>query len=260
MILIAENITVTNPVVRAAVENSDPKAIELIIDAAKRAGAKFIDVNLGPGHTEDHAHLEFVLDTLRAHWEGGVWMDTADWRAAEFAASNYGDLHLVLNGYCPGRERMLEVAAAFGLELTVFLMDGARVPKGVDERLALAAELVGRCSDAGVGAERLIIDPVLVPMGWMDGQELNASILEVIRALPTLFGPEIRSMTGLSNLVTGSTGQRRVMWLEEVFLAAAAGAGLTHVMLDITNPELVRVAKALAVLDGQTPFAPAELA
>ncbi len=260
MILVAENLTVTDPAVARAVAERDPEPLVRLARLARVAGARYLDVNLGPGRRGGGAALEFVLGSLEGVWDRGLLLDSTDPAAMAVAARRWPG-ELVLNGYCgdPGREKVLEVAAEFGLEVVVFLMAGG-VPRGADERLALAVDLAGRCAARGVGLGRLWIDPVVAPVGWDGGQEYGAALLEVLRRLPEVFGQPLRSIVGLSNLTTGAAGARRVPWLQEVYLAAAWGAGLTHAMVDVRNAQVLRVARALGALGGERVYAPEELA
>ncbi len=254
MVVVAENLTVTRPDVARALEERDPEPIRRVARAA--AGAAYLDVNLGRG--AGPGDLAFVLDVLAECWSGGILLDaTRPEPMAQAARTWRGEL--VLNGFSgdPGREGVLEVAERHGLPVVVFLMAGG-VPREADERLALAAELVGRCQERGIGPDRVWIDPVVVPLGWQEGQAYNAALLEVLRRLPEVFGEPVCTLVGLSNLTTGAAGSRRVPWLQEVFLAAAAGAGLTHAMLDVTRPGLLRTVRALEVLENRRLYAPEE--
>jgi 5-methyltetrahydrofolate corrinoid/iron sulfur protein methyltransferase len=166
---------------------------------------------------------------------------------------------LVLNGFSgdAGRNAMLDVAAEHGTELVVFLM-ARGVPQSVEDRFALAAELIGRCAEKGIGLDRLWIDPVVSPLGWADGQERNVALIDVLRRLPDVLGGPVKSIVGLSNLTTGAAGSNRVPWMQEVFLALAVGAGLTHAMIDVRSEGVVRTARALQVLAGGRLYAPEE--
>ena len=254
MIVVAENLTVTSPGVARALEERDPEPIRRVARGA--AGASYLDVNLGRG--AGPGDLSFVLDVLEECWAGGILIDTARTEPMEQAARTWRG-ELVLNGFSgdAGREGVLEVAERHGLPVVVFLMAGG-VPREADERLALAAELVGRCRERGIGPERVWIDPVVVPLGWQEGQAYNAALLEVLRRLPEVFGEPVSTLVGLSNLTSGAAGPRKVPWLQEVFLAAAAGAGLTHAMIDVTRPALVRTVRALEVLENRRLYAPEE--
>lgn len=263
MILVAENLTVTDPSVAAALAERNPAPLRSVAAFAEAAGAEYLDVNLGPGARGGLEALTFVLDALAGCWQGGLLIDTTQVSVMEEAARRAPDWPgpVVLNGYSgdPGREEVLDVAAACGLELVVFLM-ARGVPRSLDERLALAAELVERCRLRGVARERLWVDPVVAPLGWADGQALNADLMRILRVLPDVLGGPCRTILGLSNLTTGASGGPRIPWLEEVFLAQAAGAGLTHAMVNVRNPAIARVARALDVLGGERLFAPGEFA
>ncbi len=255
MIVVAENLTVSRPDVARALEERDPEPIRRVARAA--GGAAFLDVNLGRG--AGPGDLAFVLDVLAGCWFGGILIDSARPEPMEQAARTWRG-ELVLNGFSgdPGREGVLDVAARHGLRVVVFLMAGG-IPREVDERLALAAELVGRCQERGIGPNRLWIDPVVVPLGWQEGQAYNAALLEVLRRLQDVFGEPVSTLVGLSNLTSGAAGSRGVSWLQEVFLAAAAGAGLTHAMIDVGKPGLLRTVRALEVLENRRLYAPEEL-
>lgn len=259
MKLVAENLTITSAAIRRAVAGGDPLPLRTIARKARSAGAYAIDVNLGPRRKELAHAVDFVLDALDGFWDRELWIDGSDAGAMARAARRWPH-GVTLNGYSGncGREEILRVAADFGLDLVVFLMTDRGIPPSADERLALAAELVGRANEAGVETSRIIIDPVLAPVGWMNGQALNAALLATLRELPGIFGMEMRSVLGLSNLLTTSAGVRPPEWLDEAFLALAAGAGLTHAMVDIENPRFSSLAKALSMFAGESPFAAAE--
>jgi 5-methyltetrahydrofolate corrinoid/iron sulfur protein methyltransferase len=258
MILVAENLTITNPEVARALRDRDGGPILRVVKLAERAGARYLDVNLGRGRQGGPEALEFVLDVLRGNWTGGLLVDTPEASLMDRAARVWPD-SLVLNGFSgdEGRDGVLDVAAEHGTELVVFLM-ARGVPQSVEDRFALAADLVGRCAEKGITLDRVWIDPVVSPLGWADGQERNVALMEVLRRLPEVFGAPVKSIVGLSNLTTGATGTKRVPWMQEVFLAATAGAGLTHAMVDVRNSGVVRTAKALQVLEGERLYAPEE--
>lgn len=259
MILVAENLTVTNRVVAEALERRDPAPLLRIVSLAAAQGIKALDLNLGPRRKGLSDSQNFLLDTLEGHWTGELWLDGHDPALMEEAILRL-PVKPVLNGYCGGnsREEVLKLAAAYGTDLVIFLMDDRGVPKLMEDRLSLAAELLGRALVAGVDAERIIIDPVVAPLGWMDGQEMNAALANLLPSLRDMFGEESRSVVGLSNLTTRSARGVSSRFIAETFLAFAAGRGLTHAMVDIENPNFARIAAAIEAFQGRKVFAPEE--
>lgn len=259
MKLVAENITITHRTIKEALAARDPEPLRAVARLASVCGAA-LDINLGPARRGIEEDLDFALDALKGHHRGGLWLDGSDASLMARAAERWPG-PLTLNGYSgnPGREGIVSLAAERGFDLVVFLMTDKGIPPTLDGRLELAAALVGRAQASGVPLERIVIDPVVAPLGWTQGQELNARLLETLRELPRLFGAPVSSVIGLSNLLTRSTGGARPPeWLEDAFLAAASGAGLTHAMVDITRPRLPQLATALTAFAGETPFAPGE--
>ena len=261
MKLVAENITITAPAIQKALLGRDPAPLAAVAIQARRVGVEALDVNLGPGGKGAQKTLDFVLDVLREAWGGEIWLDGSNPALMAHGLGRWRG-RAVLNGYSgdPAREGVLRLAAEHGTGLVVFLMDErGRIPRTTEERLVLAAELAGRASMRGVPLERLIFDPVLAPLGWLDGSTLNAHLAGVVRELPRLFGGEVQSVVGLSNLLTSSAGRLGVGWLKAACLAFLAGAGMSHVMCDIFDEEVCRFARAARVFEGSLVFAPGEL-
>jgi len=258
VILVAENLTVTSEEMARAVRAQDREPILRLAMEAAEAGVAYLDVNLGSGRWGSCDAMAFVLDTLSEVWTGGILVDSTNHSVMDEACRRWPG-PIVLNGYSgdEGRERVLDVAARHEVDLVMLLM-ARGIPRDLDARLLLAAELVGKCQERGIGLERIWIDPMVAPLGWVDGQERDVALLEVLRRLPEVLGEPVKTIIALSNLTTGAVGGDRVPWLQEVFLAAAAGAGLTHVMLDIRSAPLLRVVRALGVFAGRRLFAPQE--
>lgn len=258
MILVAENLTATSPAVARALAGRDPEPIAGIARVAAEAGVSWLDVNLGPRGRRSRADLSFVLDVLKDDWPGGILVDTTSPELMELAAKTWPG-PVVLNGYAddPEREGALRVAADRGLDLVVLVM-GSVPPASLEERLVLCTTLLERCRRAGIGPERIIVDPLVSPLGWADGQARNAGFFQFLRTLPQILGEPVRTLAGLSNLLTRSAGGSRPGRVAQVFLAMAAGAGLTHVMLDVKDQGLLGTVKAIAVLEGERTYAAGE--
>lgn len=57
--------------------------------------------------------------------------------------------------------------------------------------------MFNECRKAGIQPQRLIIDPVVAPLVWQDGNLQNMEVLEVIRTLPDLLGFPVRTIAGM---------------------------------------------------------------
>ena len=81
--------------------------------------------------------------------------------------------------------------------------------------------------------EKLIIDPVLVPIIWEDGTYQAKEVLFTLKLLPELVGFSVRTIAGLSNLTSGSSCGEKSLLPEEVYLSMLADSGLDMVLLNV---------------------------
>jgi 5-methyltetrahydrofolate corrinoid/iron sulfur protein methyltransferase len=116
-------------------------------------------------------------------------------------------------------------------------------------------ELFGELQKAGVDRERLIIDPIIAPVMWENGNRQDMEILSVLRTLPDLLGFPVRTIAGISNLTTGQGPRDKKLLLERASLAMLAAAGLTMALMNVFHTESVLTARACNALSGDRIFA-----
>jgi 5-methyltetrahydrofolate corrinoid/iron sulfur protein methyltransferase len=107
-----------------------------------------------------------------------------------------------------------------------------------------AVALFNECQAAGIAPQRLIVDPIVAPLVWQDGNRQNMAILEVIRTLPDLLGYPVRSIAGLSNLTSGAPAADFRSRYQRAFLPMLAACGVTMILMDALNPELMALVRA----------------
>lgn len=93
---------------------------------------------------------------------------------------------------------------------------------------------------AGVKEERLIFDAVLPNLSWPDAWAQVGEIVRLVRLLSdgALFQTGARTLVGLSNLRSGLR-QTYPNTIDESCLYLLAGAGLTWVLADVLQPEIM---------------------
>jgi 5-methyltetrahydrofolate corrinoid/iron sulfur protein methyltransferase len=94
----------------------------------------------------------------------------------------------------------------------------------------------------------LIIDPIVAPLMWQDGNSQDMEILSVIRTLPELLGFDVRTIGGLSNLTTGKGDRVKKLFMEETYLPMLLEAGLSMVLMDVFHEKTMRAARACRAL------------
>ena len=257
MIVVADNLRITLPAVGRAVERFDPEPIRQMVSACMVAGAQAIDINSGPLSREPEEKMTFLVRTVRETVDLPIVLDTANPRAMA-AGLAAGGQKTMINGVSlePDRlRRMLPLARQYDCDIISYLIgpDG-HVPTDAPGRMEVAVTLFNESQIAGIPPDRIVIDPVVAPLAWQDGNRQNMAVLEVIRTLPELLGFPVRTIAGLSNLTTGAPNPDTRRRYQAAFLPMLVGAGVSMVLLNVLDPALMRVSQSSQGIAGGTVF------
>jgi 5-methyltetrahydrofolate corrinoid/iron sulfur protein methyltransferase len=262
MILIADNLQITQPAVESAITNLDPKPIQELVLACRKAGAHMIDINAGPLPRDGDKKMAFLVNTVQEVCDLPIVLDTANPTAIE-AGLQAARNPVIINGFSlePHKlEHILPLAKKYQADIIGYLLTPeGHVLRNADDRLQAAVELLAEFEKIGLDKQHLIIDPLVVPIIWQDGHPQAEQVLRTIRELPNVLGFEVKTAVGLSNLTAGAKGHPKRLLLEPVYLSMLAAAGLDMVLLNIFHPETVAAAKVGDALIGGKPFAWDEL-
>ncbi len=258
MLIISDTLQIIHPRITKAVTERDPGPIRHFASAAVKAGADAIDINSGPLTKGPVEAMRFLVETVQAVTDLPVLIDTANPIAMEagLAANRH---RAVINSFSlePAKlEKILPLAVKYDVDLIGYLLtpDG-HVPVSLEERLDVALELYQQAQSAGLDENRLIIDPIVAPVVWEDGNQRNRDLLTIVQTLPDVLGFPVRTITGLSNLTTGRGSKKQKAILEQAFLSMMAAAGLDMVLLNTNRAKTVAVAKACRLLQSDKTFA-----
>lgn len=261
MLIAADNLTACRPSLRRAMHERDGQAIADLCARAAQAGAHWLDLNPGYVAPRERAELwRFLVATAEAACPQTLMLDAPEPESLALALT-FCTRPPILNMATAQPERLvpvLELAAAHGLSLVAATMT-ATVPVDAEGRLALAAVIVDEAAKRGITGQRLILDPMAMPLALPGGEAHAWAVINVLRAIPQVFDPAPLTMLALSNLTTATAGAR-AGFAAAPFLCAAWGAGLTVAMMDVFDPELARAARLCGVFAGRRVFAPGEYA
>ena len=257
MIIVADNLRITLPNVGRAVDRLDAGPIADLALACRDAGARAIDINSGPLSREPEAKMRFLVEAVQTAVDLPLVMDTTNPRAMAAGLSACRGT-AIINGVSLEPEklrRILPLARQYDADLICYLLrpDG-HVPADAAGRMEAAVQLFGECDAAGIPTNRLIIDPIVTPLAWQDGNHQNMAVLEVIRTLSDLLGAPVRTMAGLSNLTTGAPDADTRRHYQQAFLPMLAAAGLDWVLMNTLDPFLMKTAEACRKLAADTIF------
>jgi len=128
------------------------------------------------------------------------------------------------------------------IELT---MDKNCLPKDIDIRVAIAAEIVQKAMEKGFDTQRLFIDPIVLPVKVPNAQGQPGNILAAMDQIRFLAEPAPHMTIGLSNLSQGATEKSLI---NRVFLAMAVSHGLDSAIIDVLDEKLMNVLATAEVL------------
>jgi 5-methyltetrahydrofolate corrinoid/iron sulfur protein methyltransferase len=262
MLIIADNLTITNPTVAKALQRFDQAPIQDMVHRCVQAGAQAVDLNSGPLTKAPAEHFRFLVESVQAVTSLPLMMDTTN-PTALAAGLQVCRNPAIINGFSlePAKlAHILPLAQEFEADIIGYLLhSNSQVPIETDEMMSVAVGLFEAFTSTGLPPQRLIIDPVVAPLGWDKGVIHNQAVLGVLRGLPELLGTPVRSIAGLSNLSSGVRPAERKIAMESAYLPMLAAAGLTMALLDALHPQTVSTARSCTALLSDGAFAWAEI-
>jgi cobalamin-dependent methionine synthase I len=259
MIVVADNLTSTRPAVRRAIEERDERLLARLVKSLVKAGADWIDLN--PGRipaAERPSTWRFLVETAERACTLPLVIDAPDAESMEIALG-FCTRPAILNFATAEPSRLgpvLDLAAGHSADVIAATID-AHVPATAEERLALASVIVEEAAARSVEPGRLVLDPMVMPLALPGGEAHARAVIAFLRALPSLFDPRPRTIAALSNLTTSSAGCDASA-AAAPFLAAAWGAGLDAVMMNVLDPGLASAVRMCGVFSDERLFAAGE--
>ena len=134
-------------------------------------------------------------------------------------------------------DQILPLAVDSGASIIGVCMDKKGSPQDVNRRVELGATIFGEAIEKGLSEERVFIDPVTMPLKFL--QEQASNVIEAIRQLTLLSSPPPHIILGLSNI---SSKTKEPGLINRIFLVMCIEAGLDAAICDVTDDELVNSA------------------
>lgn len=265
MELICENINVVDPLLAPALADMDAEPIIGLIEDTARQGITIFDLNVGSHPHKAPLLMAFLLEKIFPSFPRlAVCLDTTNTRALEVGLSlaSQQQRPVIVNALSledKKWDQVLPLLQEYEQSQVVLLLMTPQVPRDADARLVAALEGCARLVQAGIPLDRLIIDPVIVPLGWGDGHLHSGEILKFLSLLPQALSQPVKTMVGLSNITTRSTGRTGRQDVEVVFLSMLAAVGLDYALVNVRHRPLFRTARLIRSLQGREIFSPAFL-
>ena len=243
-VTIGERIHCISPVIRAAMENFDAQPILDRAAAQIKAGATYLDVNIGPAESNGPELMTWAVRLLQENFDNvPLALDTANKRAIEAGIHVYNSTNgkPIVNSADAGSRISYRDLAADNGAIVVALCSADGIAKDNDERMAHCHTMLERGLGLGMEATDLWFDPLfLVVKGMQDKQ------MDVLNAIRMFADEGLKSTGGLSNNSNSAPKAVRPI-LDSTLVAMAIMQGLTSAIVDPNNRRLMETIKCCDV-------------
>jgi 5-methyltetrahydrofolate corrinoid/iron sulfur protein methyltransferase len=235
MIFIGERINTGFKAVKAAVLNKDADVLKELAVRQTKAGATYLDVNLGAvsNKTED---LLWMIDAVQSATDLPISIDTNKPSMLREAVAMCKKPPLINSTTAvEGKmNEMFPIVAEHHASIIGLVMDEAGSPKSADKRVENAGKILAKAMEFGISPEQLFLDPIVMPLKYM--QDQAKEILSAAGQFRLFSDPPPHVVCGLSN-VSNDTIQKKL--INRTFAVMMAANGMDAVILDVTDEELV---------------------
>ena len=259
MKIVADNFTVSNPLILEKLKNFDEKFFENFFNNILAITNK-IDLNFGQLKKNINDYVKFIFTILNSfNKKLEVFIDTININTIE-ECLKYCKKPPVLNAISYDEFKLnniLPIAVNNNLKIVSLLIE-KKVPLTLDDKVSLALKLIDKITEKGLPLKNIILDPVVAPLGWENGALYNKNNLEMMKIKSEIFPVEIKFMMGISNLTTGATGKNRsVKKIDSYYLAMAYSYGLDYALINVFNKNLNGLLQFIKILEDNLIFSPA---
>lgn len=247
MIIVGELINASRKNIAAAIENKDVEAIQTIARDQHAYGADYIDVNAGVFVNKEADYLKWLVETVQAEVDTPCCIDSPDPKAIEAALAVHNGTPMI-NSISLEKERyeaLLPIVSETEFKIVALCMSDKGMPQTVDERLAIADELVNNLVKKNVALENIYVDPLVQPLST--DVRFGIEFLNSIEIIMKTF-PGIHTVCGLSNISYGLPERK---FLNQTFMVMAIIKGLDGAIVDPLDKKMMAAIIAGEALAGK---------
>ena len=242
-VVIGERIHCIAPPIRRAMDERDPAPILERAAQQIKAGATYLDVNIGPAEKDGPERMMWAVKLLQENFNNvPLALDTANMKAIEAGIKVYNRENgkpIVNSADAGSRIGYIDLAAANDA-ICIALCSADGIAKDNAEREMHCDNMLERGLSLGMTSDDLWFDPLfLVVKGMQDKQ------MEVLEAIKMFSDKGLKSTGGLSNNSNGAPKHvRPVMYA--TLIAMCMMQGLTSA---IVNPNDLRLMETIKSCD-----------
>jgi 5-methyltetrahydrofolate corrinoid/iron sulfur protein methyltransferase len=255
MYIIAENIHIISPKVKAAIAERDARFFQDLAVRLVEAGAGAVDLNVGPQKKQGHEILPWLAEAVQQVVDVPLVFDTTNLGAIEAACEVTSKAQPIINSTSAEEERLYKVplvAKKYNTRLIALTMGKGMIPVKADERVGIALEkLIPRMLEIDFPITDLIIDPLVLTVSGC--QEYCPECIEAVRTIKFAWDPPPSTNGGLSNVSNAVPDEMRPL-INQVYMVMLMGAGIDIVIADPLDKGLMEWIRVVEERDTSTPL------
>ena len=248
-VTIGERIHCIAPSIRKAMDERDPEPILQRAYEQIKAGATYLDVNIGPAEKDGPERMMWAVKLLQENFNNvPLALDTANMKAIEAGIKVYNRTNgkpIVNSADAGSRIGYIDLAAANDA-ICIALCSADGIAKDNEERMMHCDNMLERGLSLGMEATDLWFDPLfLVVKGMQDKQ------MEVLEAIKMFSEKGLKSTGGLSNNSNGAPKNVRPI-MDSALVAMCMMQGLTSAIVNPNDLRLMETIKSCDIFKNHT--------
>ena len=223
--------------------NGDYSRVESDCLAQVAAGAHMLDVNAGIPLADEPKILAEAIQLVQSLTDLPISIDSSIIDALEAGLKVYKGRALVnsVTGEDESLDRVLPLVKKYDAAVVAISNDETGISEDPDVRYEVAKKIVERAADYGISRDRVVVDPLVMPIGAMG--TAGKQVFALLHRLKTELG--VNTTCGASNISFGLPNRRA---MNAHFLAMAAAAGMTSAIMNPLHEEDLAGIRASDVL------------
>jgi 5-methyltetrahydrofolate--homocysteine methyltransferase len=248
-VVIGERINPTGRKLLAEeMKNGDYSRVESDALAQIAAGAQILDVNAGIAMADEPRILAECVRLLQSITDTPLCIDSSIVEALEAGLEAYEGRALLnsVTGEEERLERVLPLVKKYDCSVVAISNDDSGISEDVNVRFEVAKKIVERAADHGIAADRIVVDPLVMPVG-----AVNSAGRQVMDLVKRLRGElQVNTTCGASNL---SFGLPNRTGLNAAFIGMAIASGMTSAITNPLHADLMQAIRGANIVMGHDP-------
>jgi len=248
-VVIGERINPTGRKLLAEeMKNGDYSRVEADALAQVAAGAQILDVNAGIAMADEPKILAECVRLVQSITDVPLCIDSSIVEALEAGLEAYEGRALLnsVTGEEERLERVLPLVKKYDCSVVAISNDDSGISEDVDVRFEVAKKIVERASDHGIPANRIVVDPLVMPVGAVNSA--GRQVMDLVKRLRQEL--KVNTTCGASNL---SFGLPNRTGLNAAFIGMAIASGMTSAITNPLHADLMQAIRGANVVMGHDP-------